>query len=50
MQEFINRKNREHYRLLLAGTTLDEGMRKYVMKLLAEEEAKELPPRVTAAD
>jgi hypothetical protein len=43
MQEFIHRKNLENYRMLLAGK-LDETQRKLLLRLLAEEEAKELPP------
>ena len=45
MQKFIDRKNREHYRQLLAGTTSDEVMRRQVTKLLSDEEAKELLPK-----
>ncbi len=43
MQEFVHRQNLVHYRRLLAGVlgTTDRAM---VMKLLAEEEARELPP------
>ena len=44
MQDFIHRKNIEHYRRLLAGRTLDEGMHKHVSKLLSDEEAKDAPP------
>ena len=43
MQSFIRRKNIEHYRKLLAGLTLDEGMHKVVFKLLLDEEAKVSP-------
>jgi hypothetical protein len=43
MQEFIHRKNLENYRMLLAGK-LDETQRELLLRLLAEEEAKELPP------
>lgn len=44
MQDFIHRKNMEHYRKLLAGQALDEGIHEYVSKLLFDEEAKDLPP------
>ena len=40
MDRFIHRKNLEHYRTLLATTT-DEAQRQMLLKLLAEEEAKE---------
>lgn len=43
MQEFVHRKNLENYRMLLAGK-LDEPHRELLLRLLAEEEAKELPP------
>ncbi len=43
MQDFIHRKNIEHYRKLLAGRTLDKVMHEYVSKLLYEEETKDLP-------
>jgi hypothetical protein len=43
MQEFIHRKNLENYRMLLAGT-LDETQRELLLRLLAEEEATEVPP------
>ena len=43
MQNFIHRKNLEHYRKLLAETS-DEADREQLLKLLAEEEAKEPPP------
>ena len=43
MQEFVHRKNLENYRVLLAGK-LDETQREVLLRLLAEEEAKELPP------
>ncbi|MEI7875740.1 MAG: hypothetical protein WCK95_26695 [Alphaproteobacteria bacterium] len=42
MQDFIRRKNIEHYRKLLAGRTLDEGIHEYVAKLLFDEEAEDL--------
>jgi hypothetical protein len=43
MQEFVRRRNLVHYRRLLAGVlgTTDRAM---IMKLLAEEETRELPP------
>jgi len=44
MQDFIHRKNIEHYRRLLAGRTLDDGMHRHVLKLLSDEEAKDVPP------
>ncbi|MDP1961996.1 MAG: hypothetical protein Q8K93_07330 [Reyranella sp.] len=44
MQSFIHRKNLENYRSLLAKT-LDEAERKQLLKLLAEEEAKEPRPK-----
>jgi len=50
MQDFIHRKNIEHFRKLLAGRTLDEGMHEYVSKLLFDEEAKDLPPAVAQDD
>ena len=43
MQSFIRRRNLKHYRNLLAGTP-DAGKREQLLKLLAEEEAKEPPP------
>ena len=43
LQGFIRRKNIEHYRMLLAGPTLDEGTHKVVSKLLLDEEAKVSP-------
>ena len=43
MQEFVHRKNLENYRMLLAGE-LDKTQREVLLRLLAEEEAKELPP------
>jgi hypothetical protein len=39
MQDFIHRKNIEHYGKLLAGK-LDPAEREQLLKLLAEEEAK----------
>ena len=43
MQDFIHRKNLEKYRSLLAGEP-DAAEREQLLKLLAEEEAKEPPP------
>jgi hypothetical protein len=43
VQEFIHRKNLDHYRRLLADEP-DEAQRALLLQLLAEEEAKELPP------
>ena len=43
VQDFIHRKNLEHYRRLLAGPDMDQAMREYVSKLLEDEEAKEVP-------
>ena len=43
MQEFIRQKNLEHYRRLLAGGP-DEAERELLLRLLAEEEAKEPRP------
>jgi hypothetical protein len=43
MQDFVHRKNLENYRMLLAGE-LDETQRAVLLRLLAEEQAKELPP------
>ena len=43
MQSFVHRKNLEHFRKLLAQTT-DEAERRTVLKLLAEEKAKDKAP------
>lgn len=43
MPEFVHRKNLENYRMLLAGKP-DETQREVLLRLLAEEEAKELLP------
>ena len=43
MQNFIHRRNLEHYRKLLADTP-DEAQRLQLLRLLAEEEAKDPPP------
>jgi hypothetical protein len=40
MERFIHRENLEHYRKLLTQST-DEGRREQILKLLAEEEAKD---------
>ncbi len=40
MERFVHRKNMERYRELLSQTT-DETQRQQLMKLLAEEEAKD---------
>ena len=44
VQDFINRKNLDHYRRLLAGPRLDEALHEYVSKLLKDEEEKKPPP------
>jgi len=45
LERFVHRQNLEHFRKQLAETT-DEKQRERLLKLLAEEEAKEqLPPR-----
>ena len=41
MERFVHRQNIEHFRKLLAETT-DEVQRRLLLKLLAEEEAKDL--------
>ena len=43
VQEFVHRKNLEHYRNLLTKTQ-DGAEREQILKLLAEEEANEPPP------
>ena len=48
MQSFIRRKNLENYRKLLAETS-DVAERQQLLKLLAEEEAKD-PPLLKARD
>jgi hypothetical protein len=40
MQDFIHRKNLEHYRSLLAGELADAD-RVSILRLLAEEQAKD---------
>jgi len=42
MQNFIHQKNLEHFRSLLAKTQ-DKAERERLLKLLAEEEAREPP-------
>jgi hypothetical protein len=42
MQRYVHEENILLYRKLLADT-MDEQKRKIILKLLAEEEAKELP-------
>jgi hypothetical protein len=49
MQDFVHRKNLEHYRKLLAATP-DRAERELLLRLLAEEEAKESPPRPARKD
>jgi hypothetical protein len=49
MQDFIHQMNLEHYRKLLA-VTQDEAERKLLLKLLAEEKAKEPPPKMAVND
>ncbi len=43
MQEFVRQQNLEHYRKLLTKA-VDEAERRLLLKLLAEEEAKEPRP------
>jgi hypothetical protein len=43
MDKFVYEGNLKHYRELLAGTT-HEVQRLQILKLLAEEEAKDLQP------
>jgi len=50
MQSFVHRKNPENYRMFLAGEALSDAERVLVMKLLAEEKAREAPPLRTADD
>ena len=49
VQDFIHKKNLEHYRKLLAGTP-NEADRALLVRLLTEEEAKEPPWKITAND
>ena len=44
MDKFVHEQNLDHYRKLLANTT-DDAQRRQLLKLLAEEEAKDLPPK-----
>lgn len=44
MDHFIRRENIERYRRLLEQTT-DEAQRRQILKLIAEEEAKDHPRR-----
>jgi hypothetical protein len=41
--QFVHRQNRGHFRKQLAQST-DETQRQQILKLLAEEEAKDPPP------
>ncbi len=43
MERFIHRQNLERYRKLLTQVT-DERQRRQILKLIAEEEAKDEPP------
>lgn len=43
MEKFVRRQNLERYRKLLIETN-DEEMREKIAMMLAEEEAKDLPP------
>jgi hypothetical protein len=49
MQNFIHQKNLENYRRLLAGR-LGDAERVLILRLLAEEEAKDRPLRMAAND
>ena len=49
MQGFIHRKNLENYRRLLAGE-LGDAERVLILKLLAEEKARDRPTLNTAND
>jgi hypothetical protein len=49
MQDFIHRKNLDHYRKLLAGTP-DKADRALLLRLLAEEEANESPSKRAVID
>ena len=50
MQEFVHRKNLEHYRRLLAGDTLDDAGRAYVKTLLTEAAKVRLFPPAPPKD
>ena len=43
MEQFVHRQNLQHYRRLLEETK-DQEKRKTLLKLLAEEEAKDITP------
>jgi hypothetical protein len=43
MEQFVHRENLKHYRKLLAETT-DAEKRQTLLKLLADEEAKDASP------
>ena len=43
--QFVHRQNLDHFRKQLAQST-DETQRHQILKLLAEEEAKDPPPSV----
>jgi hypothetical protein len=43
MERFIHHQNLENYRKLLTRTA-DQAQREQILKLLAEEEAKDNPP------
>ncbi len=49
MQDFIHQKNLENYRRLLTGK-LGDAERVLILKLLAEEKAKDPPLRMAAKD
>jgi hypothetical protein len=49
MQGFVHRKNLENYRRLLAGE-LGDAERVQILKLLAEEKARDRPPLKAASD
>jgi hypothetical protein len=45
MENFVHRKNLERYRDLLSRVT-DEERRRQIKSLMAEEEAKDSPPKL----
>ena len=49
MERFSHNENIRHYRKLLAEET-DEEKRNIIRKLLAEEEAREIPPKTNRQD
>ena len=49
MERFIHNQNIRHYRKLLEEEC-DEERRKIIWKLLAEEEAREIPPKPQPSD